>query len=76
MKNEKVGVGVLGVQSGVRLGWGRKGGSTNVNKELKVLLKEHKYILQLITVKNMKTGAHNERKLKERRKILCAPIGV
>ena len=34
-------------------------GSTNVNQELKVLLKEHKGILQLITVKNMKTGAHN-----------------
>ena len=44
-----------------------------MNQELKVLLKEHKGILQLITVKNMKTGAHNslgllkiyERKLKK-----------
>ena len=34
-------------------------GLTNVNQELKVLLKEHKRILQLITVKNMQTGAHN-----------------
>ena len=30
-----------------------------MNQELKVLLKEHKGISQLITVKNMKTGAHN-----------------
>ena len=30
-----------------------------MNQELKVLLKEHKGILQLITVTNMKTGAHN-----------------
>ena len=34
-------------------------GLTNVNKELKVLLKEHKGILPFITVKNIKTGAHN-----------------
>ena len=38
---------------------GLVGRSTNVNQELKVLLKEHKGILQLITVKNMKTGSHN-----------------
>ena len=29
-----------------------------MNQELKVLLKGHKGILQLITVENMKTGAH------------------
>ena len=56
----------------------------NVNQELKVLLKEYNGILQLITVKTMKTGGgaqssriiENERKLKERGKKLCAPIGV
>ena len=31
----------------------------NVNQELKVLLKEYNGILQLITVKTIKTGAHN-----------------
>ena len=56
---------MVGDQSGVRL----VGGSTNVvvvvvvvelvTQELKVLLKEHECILQLITVKNMKTGAHS-----------------
>ena len=30
-----------------------------MNQELKVLLKEHKGILQLITVNYMKTGTHN-----------------
>ena len=30
-----------------------------MTQELKVLLKEHKGILQLITVKNMKTGTHS-----------------
>ena len=57
---KKVGVGVvLGSSRGqFVVGLGR--GSTNVNQEMKVLLKEHtKGILQLITVKNMKTGAHN-----------------
>ena len=30
-----------------------------MNQKLKVLLKEHKGILQLITVENMKTGVHD-----------------
>ena len=67
----------MGVQSGVRSGAvGR--GSTNVNQELKVLLKEHKGILQLITVKKYENGGphrviENERKLKKRGKN-CVPL--
>ena len=73
---------MVGVQSGVRSGWGLVGGSSNVNQELKVLLKEHKGILQLITVKKYENRGpqpsqviENERKLKERGE-MCAPIGV
>ena len=57
-KSEKVGVGWWG-HVGDQVGAWVGRGSTNVNQELKVLLKEHKGILQLITVKNMKTGARN-----------------
>ena len=52
---------------GGQVGVGEVVGSTNVvvvvvelvTQKLKVLLKEHKGILQVITVENMKTGAHN-----------------
>ena len=52
VKLKKSGSGWWGLVGG-QVGWGLVGGSTNVNQELKVLLKEHKGILQLITVKNM-----------------------
>ena len=69
----------------------------NVNQELKVLLKEYNGILPLsseindilcnliplITVKTLKTGAHNplgllkmRGNLKKEGKQVCAPIGV
>ena len=78
IKRKKSGSGWWG-SSWVRSGWGSVGGSTNVNQELKVLLKEHKGILQLITVKYENGGPQpsrvieNERKLKERGKN-CVPL--
>ena len=48
-------LGPVGDQVGVSVGRG----STNVNHVLKVLLKEHKGVLQLVTVNKRKTGAHN-----------------
>ena len=58
-------------------------GSTNVTQELKVLLKEHKGILQLITVNKYENGGpqpsrviENERKLKKEGKIVCPHRGL
>ena len=49
---------MVGGPAGIRSGWGLVGGSTNVvvvvelaTQELKVFLKEHKGIVQFITVK-------------------------